>query len=215
MRGIFIYIWFKSIFDRLLAFMALLILSPLLVMIAIAVSIESPGGPFYGQERVGKDGRKFILIKFRSMYLGNDDSRYKKLAREFVEGNKTLDFAVDGKDIFEFIHEGRVTRVGSLLRRSSLDELPQLINVLKGDMSLIGPRPDIPVAVEAYKEHHKLRLSVKQGLTGLWQVSPGRKRISFDDIVKLDSAYIKRQSPLLDAKIVFQTIREMLKPRGL
>jgi lipopolysaccharide/colanic/teichoic acid biosynthesis glycosyltransferase len=163
---------------------------------------------------VGKDGVRFIVYKFRSMYVDNDDSNYKALARRYVEENITLAKEENGQDPYELLQKGRVTRVGSLLRRTNLDELPQLINVLKGDMALVGPRPDIPLAVEVYKDHHKQRLSVKQGLTGLWQISSGRRGISFDDIVRLDVDYIKRQSFFLDVKIIFLTIFQTLRPHS-
>lgn len=213
-RSLTTYVWWKGIFDYVFALLALVILCPLLAVIAIVVRIDSPGNPLFCQERVGKDGRRFVLYKFRSMYINNDDSKYKALARKFVQDNISLAPEENRQDIYELLQKGRVTRVGSLLRRTSLDELPQLINVLKGDMALVGPRPDIPFAVEVYKDHHKKRLGVKQGLTGPWQVSPGRRRLSFDDIVRLDVDYIKRQSLLLDAKILLLTIREMLKPNS-
>jgi len=206
------YLFWKNIFDRAFALLALVILSPFLIIIAISIRIDTAGNPLFRQERVGKDGRRFILYKFRSMYINNDDSQYKALARKYVQENITLTREENGQDLYELLQKGRVTRVGSLLRRTNLDELPQLINVLKGDMAIVGPRPDIPLAVEVYKEHHKQRLNIKQGLTGLWQISPGRRNISFDDIVRLDVEYIKRQSLFLDIKIIFLTIYGMLRP---
>jgi lipopolysaccharide/colanic/teichoic acid biosynthesis glycosyltransferase len=213
-RALTTYLFWKNIIDRALALLVLVILSPFLVIIAIIIRIDSPGNPLFRQERVGKEGIRFTVYKFRSMYIDNDDSRYKALARRYVEENITLAKEENGQDLYELLQKGRVTRAGSLLRRTNLDELPQLINVLKGDMALVGPRPDIPLAVEVYKDHHKQRLSVKQGLTGLWQISSGRRDISFDDIVRLDVDYIKRQSFFLDVKIIFLTIFQTLWPRS-
>ncbi|OGO22505.1 MAG: hypothetical protein A2144_10705 [Chloroflexi bacterium RBG_16_50_9] len=207
------YQLWKDIFDRFFAMLLLVVLSPLLILIAIGVMIDSPGKPLFCQERIGKDGRKFILFKFRSMYQNHDDSKYKEFIRKYVNENITSRLDENGKDAYELIQDPRVTRFGALLRRTSLDELPQLINVLKGEMAFIGPRPDIPFTVEMYQDHHRNRLLVKPGITGLWQVS-GRRSCSFDDMVRLDIDYINRQSPALDARILLLTVREMLSPDG-
>jgi lipopolysaccharide/colanic/teichoic acid biosynthesis glycosyltransferase len=143
------------------------------------------------------------------MYQDNDDSKYREFIREYVRGNTSSESGGNGHDIREVIH-ARVTRAGFLLRKFSLDELPQFFNVLKGDMVFIGPRPDIPFAVELYQDHHRERLGVKPGMTGLWQVSGGRRSLSFEDMVRLDIDYIKRQSLILDAKILLLTVREVL-----
>jgi lipopolysaccharide/colanic/teichoic acid biosynthesis glycosyltransferase len=208
------YPFWKNIFDCVIALLALIVLLPFFMVIAIIIRIDSPGNPFFRQERVGKNGRLFTVYKFRSMYIDNDTSKHTALARKFIQENMTLGQDENGQDMYEALQKGRVTRVGSLLRRTNVDELPQLINVLKGDMSLVGPRPDIPVAVEVYKTHHRERLKVKQGMTGLWQITPARRKITFDEIVLLDVEYIRRQSFLLDLKIIFLTIFQNLKPGG-
>lgn len=203
----------KSLCDRFFAFLLIIILSPFLFLIAVVVMLDSPGHPLFRQERIGKKGHKFTLYKFRSMYLNHDDSKYKEFIHKYVTENLSTRLDENGEDAYQLIRDPRVTRFGNILRRTSLDELPQLINILKGEMAFIGPRPDIPFAVNMYKEHHKRRLDVKPGVTGLWQVS-GRRLMSFDDTVRLDVEYIQRQSPALDAKIFLGTIREMLLPYG-
>lgn len=202
------YVNLKDIIDRIIALLGLVVLSPLLVVIAFLIRVDSRGSPVFRQERVGKDGRRFTIYKFRTMYQDNDDSKYKALVREYVRGNVVSPLKDNEQAVREAIHK-RVTRVGFLLRRFSLDELPQLINVLKGDMAFIGPRPDIPFAVDLYEDHHKERLRTKPGITGLWQVS-GRRSLSFEDMVKLDVGYIDQQSLILDAKILLLTVRELL-----
>jgi lipopolysaccharide/colanic/teichoic acid biosynthesis glycosyltransferase len=198
----------QDIFNRIIALLLLVILSPLLAVIAIIIRIDSPGSPIFRQERVGKGGRRFNIYKFRTMYRDNDDSKYKALVREYVRGNVSLSSDEKEQVLHEVIHK-RVTRFGFLLRRLSLDELPQLINIMKGDMVFIGPRPDIPFAVEIYQHHHMDRLRMKPGITGLWQVS-GRRSLSFEDMVRLDIDYINRRSLFLDAKILLLTFREVL-----
>ena len=204
------YTWWKNIFERVFALLLLLILSPILVFIAILIRLESPGNPLFCQERVGKNGRKFTLYKFRSMYKDHDDSKYQAYMQQYVQENSSSLMDENGQDKYELINDPRITRVGSLIRRSSLDELPQLINILKGDMSFVGPRPDIPFAVRFYKGHHRKRFQAKPGVTGLWQVFPDRRRITFEDMVQLDIDYINRQSLFLDIKIIFLTAFEIL-----
>ena len=204
------YSFWKNIIDRAGALVALLVFSPLIVAIAIIIRLDSKGNPIFSQERVGKDGRTFVLHKFRTMYKDHDDSKYQEYMQQFVQENSANLFDESGNDKFELIDDPRITRVGSILRRSNLDELPQLINMVKGEMSLIGPRPDIPFAVEFYKEHHKQRFQVKPGVTGLWQIHPDRRRISFEDTIQLDVDYINRQSLWLDIKIIFRTIFEIM-----
>lgn len=211
MRNLSGYESWKSIFERVLAFLLTVILFPLLLFIAIGVMIDSPGHPLFRQERIGKDGRKFTLYKFRSMYLNHDDTKYQAFLKKFITEKADSWLDEKGKDAYEMVHDPRVTRLGLILRRTGLDELPQLINIFKGEMAFIGPRPDIPFAVSMYQEHHKSRLRARPGITGLWQVS-GRRRLSFEDMVRLDVDYIQRQSPALDAKIVLLTVREMLFP---
>ena len=142
------------------------------------------------------------------MYEENDDSQFKTFLQKYVQEGISSRLDENGKDIYQLVRDPRVTKFGSLLRKTNLDELPQLINMLKGDMAFIGPRPDIPFTVDMYQPYHRGRLRVKPGITGLWQVS-GRRSLSFEEMVNLDIKYIERQSPLIDAKIVLLTIREV------
>lgn len=203
------YTWWKNIFDRFLALLAIVILSPFLALIAILVRVDSPGSPIFRQERVGKDERRFTIYKFRTMYEDNDDSKYKAFLQKYVFEDITSRLDENGQDIYELVYDPRVTRFGSLLRKASLDELLQLVNVLKGEMAFVGPRPDIPFTVAMYQPHHRDRLRVRLGITGLWQVS-GRRSLSFEETVRLDIDYVNRQSLLLDAKILLLTVREIL-----
>jgi lipopolysaccharide/colanic/teichoic acid biosynthesis glycosyltransferase len=204
------YIWWKGILDRCFALLALMLLFPLFIILIIAIRMESAGNPIFCQERVGKDGRRFILYKFRSMYKDHDDVKYQTYIRKYVQENLATVTNENGEDVYELIHDPRVTKIGLLIRRSNLDELPQLVNIVKGDMSFVGPRPDIPFAVGLYKEHHKNRLLVKPGMTGAWQVLPERRWLSFDEVVQTDLDYIKQLSLFRDIKIVLLTIREVL-----
>jgi lipopolysaccharide/colanic/teichoic acid biosynthesis glycosyltransferase len=212
--SLMIYTWWKGMLDRLLALLLLIILSPVMVFVAIAIRIDSPGNPIFCQERVGKDGCRFIFYKFRSMYQNHDDSKYHAYWKKYIQENSSSLFDEKGQDVYELIHDPRITRFGSLIRWSSLDELPQLINVLKGDMSFVGPRPDVAFALKFYQDHHWKRFQVKPGITGLWQVFENRRRIGFEDMVSLDIDYINRQSLLLDTKIALLTARELLSFGG-
>jgi lipopolysaccharide/colanic/teichoic acid biosynthesis glycosyltransferase len=208
------YLWWKSVLDRLFALLLLIILSPIMALIALAIRIDSPGNPIFCQERAGKDRRLFTFYKFRSMYQNHDDSKYQAYWKKYIQENSSALFDENGKDVYELINDPRITRFGSLMRRLNLDELPQLINVLKGDMSFVGPRPDMDFALEYYQEHHLKRFQVKPGITGPWQVFENRRRIGFEDMVTLDLDYINRQSLLLDAKIILLTLRELLSFGG-
>jgi len=176
--------------------------APLLALIGLAIRLDSPGPIIFSQERVRLGGRLFKMFKFRSMHEG---------AEEEQEALVDLD-EVDGV-IFKIRDDPRLTRVGRFLRKTSLDELPQLINVLRGEMSLVGPRPPLPSEVERYQEWHKQRLEAPPGMTGLWQVS-GRSRLSFDEMVLLDIYYIENWSPWLDFKILVRTVPKVLCGEG-
>jgi len=197
----------------LLAALVIVLSSPLLALIAIGVRFDSPGGALFRQERVGKDGRNFIAYKFRTMFINNDDQDYKAYLRKYILENAPYQLDQHGQAVYKVVNDPRVTRFGTLLRKTNLDELPQLFNVLKGEMSFIGPRPDIPFAVDIYQAWHHKRLSVTPGITGLWQVN-GRRNLPFDDMVRLDIEYIERQSPLLDVKILLRTMRTVLMGDG-
>lgn len=212
-NGFFSYRWWKRGLDCALALPGLVIISPLLAAIAIMIRLDSPGSPIFRQERVGKDERRFMLYKFRSMYTNNDDSKYKAFIARYVQENYIGTRDDVAQDIYERIKDPRVTKVGRGLRKTNLDELPQLFNILKGEMSFVGPRPDIPFAVDMYKDHHKKRFNVMPGLTGLWQAS-GRKQLTFEEMIQLDMEYIDKQSLFLDIKILFLTVGAFLRGEG-
>jgi len=183
----------KAAFDRLIAAIALLIFSPLLLAVIIAIRLGDGGPVLFRQERVGKDGQPFVLFKFRTMLV--DAERQKSQLDELNETDGVL---------FKIRRDPRVTRVGAMLRRWSLDELPQLINVLIGNMSLVGPRPALPEEVAVYGDHVRRRLVVKPGMTGLWQVN-GRSDLSWDESVRLDLRYVENWSFMLDLQILWKT----------
>ncbi|UCB42533.1 MAG: sugar transferase [Dehalococcoidales bacterium] len=214
-RNLSKYQLWKGILDRLVALLALVIVSPLLILIAVIIRLDSPGNPFFHQERVGKDGRRFFIYKFRTMHLDHDDSEYEAFLRRYVGGQVNGDGLKEQakKKIRRRGPDLRVTRFGTLLRKTNLDEIPQLLNILKGEMSFVGPRPDIPFAVAMYKDHHWERFAITPGITGLWQVSR-RKKIPFEAMVRLDMDYIKKQSLFLDIKIILLTVRTVLKGEG-
>lgn len=193
---------FKRIFDVVGALLALTFFAPFLALIALAIKLDSPGPVIFSQERVGEGGRRFHIYKFRSMRKG---------AEEELERLRELNEA-DGP-LFKIREDPRLTRIGVFLRHTSLDELPQLLNVLKGEMSLVGPRPPLAVEVEQYQPWHKQRLSVPPGMTGLWQVS-GRSELAFDEMVLLDIYYIEHWSPWLDFTILLRTIPKVVLGEG-
>jgi len=196
----------KRIMDTVGSTLALLLFSPLLLLIALAIKLTSKGPVFFRQKRVGQYGEEFVFLKFRSMYVNNDASVHKAYVKQLIAGSAQSHPANgNGNGVYKLTRDSRVTRVGGFLRRTSLDELPQFINVLKGEMSLVGPRPAIAYEVEAYDIWHRRRvLEAKPGITGLWQVN-GRSRIKFDDMVRLDLRYAKTWSPWMDLKILLRT----------
>lgn len=194
---------------------ALIVLSPLLGVIAAAVKLTSEGPAIFRQTRVGQFGREFTFLKFRSMRCDIDHSIHESYVKSFIAGNKDGGPSSDGQAAtYKLTNDPRITRIGRFLRRSSLDELPQFWNVLRGEMSLVGPRPPVPYEFRAYDLWHRRRLlSVKPGITGLWQVE-GRSKVTFDDMVRLDLAYAESWSPWLDLKILFRTPRAVLSGTG-
>jgi exopolysaccharide biosynthesis polyprenyl glycosylphosphotransferase len=197
------------------ASIGLVVLSPLLALIALAVALDSDGPVFFRQERIGVGGRRFRVWKFRTMQHGASDRTHRDLVTRMLAGDElgTKHTAADGQDIFKLVNDPRVTRLGALLRRTSLDELPQLINVLSGEMSLVGPRPPVPYEFEAYDHWQFDRLQVRPGITGLWQVS-GRNRLSYRQMCELDVAYVRRWSVGLDLRILLRTIPVVLFNSG-
>ena len=196
---------FKRAMDVAGSAVALIFGAPLLLIIALAIKATSEGPVLFRQKRIGQNGTPFDFLKFRSMYTGNDASRHKEYVQKLIAGKAERHTDGNGNGVFKLIKDPRITRVGAFLRRSSLDELPQLINVLKGEMSLVGPRPPLPNEVEKYVVWHRRRLlEAKPGITGLWQVS-GRCRVAFDDMVRLDLQYARTWSPWEDIKILVRT----------
>jgi lipopolysaccharide/colanic/teichoic acid biosynthesis glycosyltransferase len=205
----------KRAMDVLGACLAVMALSPVFLGLAIIIKLTSKGPVFFCQERVGQFGSRFVFIKFRSMYVSTDAAIHKEYVRKFILG-KATSAAQEGskKGVYKITNDPRVTWIGRLLRRTSLDEIPQFWNVLKGEMSLVGPRPAIPYEIEAYDIWHRRRLlESKPGITGLWQVQ-GRSTTTFDEMVRLDLQYARIWSPMLDVKILLQTPRAVFSGDG-
>ncbi|WP_380617413.1 sugar transferase [Salininema proteolyticum] len=194
--------WLKDFTDRIGAALLLVMLFPLIATTVVMIRLTSPGPAFYSQERIGKDGRPFTIWKFRTMYT--DAARRLAMLQQWNEGGDVL---------FKMKDDPRVTKVGKYLRRFSIDELPQLFNVLRGDMSLVGPRPPLPTEVAAYAPDVRRRLVVKPGMTGLWQVS-GRSDLSWDEAVRLDLRYVENWTLSLDFVIMLRTVTAVLRSRG-
>jgi lipopolysaccharide/colanic/teichoic acid biosynthesis glycosyltransferase len=191
----------KRAMDLSLGFVALVALAPLFILVALAVLVSSGGPVLFRQERVGLGKRRFTMLKFRTMRIGMDDAAHRAYVRAMLNGEH-VEVAQTG---LHKLDDDRVTAVGAVLRRLSLDELPQLLSVLSGSMSLVGPRPVLPWEVELLGEVNEVRFDVKPGMTGLWQVS-GRSRLPMSKAFELDREYVARQSLLLDLKILLKTI---------
>ncbi|WP_027822089.1 sugar transferase [Lactiplantibacillus plantarum] len=197
------YRFIKRVFDFVASLLGLIILSPLFLLIAIAIKVEDPkGAVFYSQTRLGRGEVPFKMYKFRSM-VSNADELLEKLLK---------DNEIDGA-MFKMQDDPRVTKIGRFIRKYSIDELPQLLNVLQGSMSLVGPRPPLPREVEEYSDYDKQRLAVKPGCTGLWQATV-HNSVGFDEMVKLDLTYISKRSVAFDVYILFKTVVIMFKPNG-
>ena len=197
------YIFTKRCFDFTASLLGLILLSGVFLVIAILIKVDDPHGKvFYSQTRLGKAGRTFQMWKFRSMVVGADKLVDKLLKKNDVEGA-----------MFKIKNDPRITRVGRVLRKYSLDELPQLYNVLRGDMSLVGPRPPLPREVVKYTSYDRQRLSVVPGVTGLWQIS-GRNDLGFAEMVSLDIHYINNASFFEDLKILLKTVIVVVHPTG-
>lgn len=197
------YRFIKRLFDIIASSIAVVILSPVFLIIAICIKVDDPKGPvFYTQTRVGKDGKHFKMYKFRSMVTNADELLAKLKAQNEVNGA-----------MFKIKNDPRITRVGRFIRKYSLDELPQLINVVGGSMTIVGPRPPLVGEVAQYSDYDKQRLMVKPGATGMWQVG-GRNDVDFAEMVELDLTYIQKRSIWLDLKIMFETVKIMIIPNG-
>lgn len=200
----------KRMMDVTIATVAIIILAPLFVLGSALIRATSRGPAFFRQERVGLGGGTFTILKFRTMVVDNDDSAHREIVRAQLVGEKTVGTS-DG--VYKLENDPRVTRVGSWLRRLSLDEVPQLINVLRGEMSIVGPRPALQMEVDLYPPVHMRRLDALPGLTGLWQVS-GRNRLSMLEMLDLDVRYVDEWSIWLDLKILAGTPAALLRGDG-
>lgn len=190
--------------DILFASVALLILLPFLVITALVIYIDDPhGSPIFRQIRCGRDGKPFLMYKFRSMYVGAESHLEELRSQNEMDG-----------PAFKIKDDPRITRIGQFIRRTSIDELPQLWNILKGDMSIVGPRPALPGEVDQYTDYQKQRMYVTPGLTCYWQIQPNRNELSFDEWMELDIKYIQERSFWVDWKIILLTIRTVFKGYG-
>ncbi len=209
--------YMKRVMDIIGSVLGIVIFSPFLLIIPIFIKLTSKGAVLFKQERVGLFGSKFIFLKFRTMYANNDHNIHKKYVKELINGKICQDTGKSNEaynGVYKIKDDSRITSLGRFLRKASLDELPQFFNVLKGDMSLVGPRPPIPYEVEDYDIWHKRRfLEIKPGITGLWQVS-GRSTTTFDDMVRLDLKYSREASLWLDTKILLKTPWAILSCKG-
>jgi lipopolysaccharide/colanic/teichoic acid biosynthesis glycosyltransferase len=199
----------KRSLEIALCLILLPLIAPLFLIIAIAIRLDSPGPVFFIQERVGKGGRRFKMIKFRTMQHNLDTSAHQTFMRAFVRGQ----VSAENNTVFKPFKKNQVTAIGRILRKTSLDELPQLINVFRGEMCLVGPRPNVPWEVEEYRTIHQERLEVLPGITGLAQVQ-GRSGITFDEIVKYDIEYVEKQSFTMDLQILWWTFASVLLGKG-
>lgn len=193
-RGFSFYEVIKRVIDVVCSFVGVLVLSPLFIIIAIIIKFTSKGPVFFSQKRVGRDGKEFKMYKFRSMVVNAEELKEKLVAQNEMSG-----------PMFKMKDDPRVTKVGKFIRKTSIDELPQLFNVLKGDMSLVGPRPSLPKEVAQFEDWMYRRLEVKPGLTCYWQVS-GRNNIDFEDWMKLDIKYVDERNLWIDIRLIFKTV---------
>ncbi len=202
----------RRLIDLTLAIALILVLAPILIAVAVAIRVDSHGPALFRQRRVGHRERQFTLFKFRSMRLDADPRGHKEYVTALIKGKEA---APDGgrENLYKLAVDNRITPVGRWIRRWSLDELPQLFNVVLGDMTLVGPRPAIPYEVAEYPSWYLQRFSVKPGLTGLWQVS-GRSERTYEEMVRLDIEYTERRSPTLDLSILFKTPWIVLSRKG-
>lgn len=205
------YLLYKRILDVALTLLLLPLLSLFCLAVAVLIRLDTEGPVLFKQKRVGWNGVEFYVYKFRSMYHNVDEAIHRQAMKLYMNG-EALNNGASGNS-HKLVDDPRVTRVGRFIRKTSIDELPQFINVLRGEMSLVGPRPPIPYEVEDYSMRQRLRLCGKPGLTGFWQVY-GRSRVPFAEMVEMDIAYLQRQSIWLDLKLIVRTVPVMLSGRG-
>ena len=206
------YLRAKRALDILLTLLILLPLCLIIVLVGLLICFDSEGPPFFRQKRVGLQGTEFTLFKFRSMYVDQDDTLHRAAIKSYMRGEQ-LSSNAESSLCYKLDKDPRITRVGSFIRKASIDELPQLLNVLRGEMSLVGPRPPLPYEVELYRPHDWLRHAGKPGLTGYWQVY-GRSQVPYHEMVELDIAYLRSQSLWEDLKLILLTIPVMITGRG-
>lgn len=221
-RSRWFYLAAKRLLDVIISAVALVLLAPIVLAIAVAIKLDSPGPVIFRQRRVRgsqafeephPERNVFEFLKFRSMYANCDSVAHRRYVTALINGHAQRNHCEGRRAVYKMADDPRITRVGRFIRRTSLDELPQLLNVLKGDMSLVGPRPALPYEVEQYAHAHRARLAPQAGLTGLWQVS-GRTCLTFDEMVQLDIEYSRRCSLWLDLVILFKTLPAVLSTDG-
>jgi lipopolysaccharide/colanic/teichoic acid biosynthesis glycosyltransferase len=204
----------KRLMDVAGSLAALILCLPIFAVIAAAIKLTSDGPVLFRQKRLGQYGRKFTFLKFRSMYINSDSTIHQEYVKSFIAGSSGAEQAIGNQKLFKLTADPRITPLGRFLRKTSLDELPQFLNVLKGEMSLVGPRPPLRYEYERYHLWHRQRLLVaKPGITGLWQVH-GRSRVQFDEMVRLDIRYARKWSLWLDIKILVLTPRAIMSGNG-
>jgi lipopolysaccharide/colanic/teichoic acid biosynthesis glycosyltransferase len=202
----------KRWMDLVMCILGLPILMPVMLICGLAIRLDDPDGPIiFVQERIGKGGRPFWIYKFRTMRVNSDDKRSRNFMKAYVRGEIGED---NGQKVYKPIQAQQVFRVGRFLRKTSLDELPQIFNILKGEMSVVGPRPNVPWEVDAYRPWHHERMEVLPGITGLAQVK-GRSSISFNSLVRHDIEYVENQSLVLDLKILWWTAKAIMRGKGV
>jgi lipopolysaccharide/colanic/teichoic acid biosynthesis glycosyltransferase len=202
-----LHYWLKNVLDVAIALVTLVAFAPVLLIVALAVKLDSPGPAIFKQNRVGKDCKLFTVWKFRSMHVNADDAPHREAIQKLVEGEPAA--TVNGQGFFKPVDDPRVTRLGKFLRATGLDELPQVINLVRREMSVVGPRPAIPYELDLYKDWYHRRLGVRPGVTGLWQVRRHDTQ-NFDDVMRLDLEYIDSFSIWLDLKIILLTVPMIL-----
>ncbi|HCJ34590.1 MAG TPA: UDP-phosphate galactose phosphotransferase [Ktedonobacter sp.] len=206
------YLRVKRLFDILFVLLILLPVGIVIAIIAVCIRLDSKGRIFFRQKRVGQNGVEFDILKFRSMYENSDDSIHRQAIKQYMNGGELND-ETDTGNPYKLDNDPRITRVGRFIRKTSIDELPQFFNVLRGEMTLVGPRPPLPYEVEEYSPRDWIRLSGKPGLTGKWQVY-GRSRVPFQKMVELDIEYLQQQSFWEDLKLIVLTVPVMIKGCG-
>jgi lipopolysaccharide/colanic/teichoic acid biosynthesis glycosyltransferase len=205
------YLPLKRVVDMLAAVACIVLFGPLMLAIAIGIRFSSPGPIFYRQQRIGKDGKAFAMLKFRSMQVVNNPDLHREYVQRLIREN--LHPSGLGKSHLKISGDPRITGAGKYLRKFGLDELPQFFNVLRGEMSIVGPRPSLPYEYEVYEEWHTQRLAVLPGITGYWQVF-AHNAVTFDDMVRIDLLYIQSMSLWMDVKIMILTPIEMIRGKG-